>query len=173
MRNTSWLVRLFLVLAGLAPSAALASEDPFTSGAHWIVFAVTSLIVVICVLVHYEVLNGLTRIVSIAGIGDRPRVLLVIFGILLVHVAEIWIFGGGYILLRDPVFGTLAGLSTMDPFDYIYYSAVVYSTLGFGDLVPDGPIRFLTGVEAVTGLVLITWSASFTFIEMQRFWKVR
>ena len=47
----------------------------------------------------------------------------------------------------------------------------VYTTLGFGDLVPLGPIRHMTGSESVAGLVLITWSASFTFLEMQRFWK--
>jgi hypothetical protein len=42
--------------------------------------------------------------------------------------------------------------------------------VGFGDLVPHGAIRFMTGMEALTGLVMITWSASFTFLEMQRDW---
>jgi hypothetical protein len=48
-----------------------------------------------------------------------------------------------------------------------------YTTLGFGDIVPVGPVRFLTSVEALTGFVLITWSASFTYLEMNRFWKPR
>jgi hypothetical protein len=34
-----------------------------------------------------------------------------------------------------------------------------------------GAIRFLAGTEALTGFVLVTWSASFTFVEMQRFWR--
>jgi hypothetical protein len=34
-------------------------------------------------------------------------------------------------------------------------------------------VRFPTGTEALTGLVLITWSASFTFIEMQPFRRDR
>ncbi len=34
-----------------------------------------------------------------------------------------------------------------------------------------GPIRFIGGTMALTGLVLITWSASFTFLEMERFWR--
>jgi hypothetical protein len=29
----------------------------------------------------------------------------------------------------------------------------------------------MTGTEALTGFVLIAWSASFTFVEMERFWK--
>jgi hypothetical protein len=31
-------------------------------------------------------------------------------------------------------------------------------------------VRFLAGMEALSGFVLITWSASFTFLEMQRYW---
>ena len=40
-----------------------------------------------------------------------------------------------------------------------------------GDLVPTGPIRFMAGMESVTGLLLITWSASFTYLEMVRYWR--
>jgi hypothetical protein len=36
-----------------------------------------------------------------------------------------------------------------------------------------GAVRFLADVESLLGLVLITWSASFTFIEMQKFWRDR
>jgi uncharacterized membrane protein len=37
--------------------------------------------------------------------------------------------------------------------------------------VPVGAIRILAGVEALTGLVLVAWSASFAFLQMQRHWK--
>jgi hypothetical protein len=47
---------------------------------------------------------------------------------------------------------------------------MAYTTLGIGDIEPIGEIRFLAGVEAVTGLVLITWTASFMFVQMQKFW---
>ncbi|MEC4681791.1 MAG: two pore domain potassium channel family protein, partial [Nitrospirota bacterium] len=29
-------------------------------------------------------------------------------------------------------------------------------------------IRFLTGIEALSGLVLITWTASFLYLQMQK-----
>jgi len=32
-------------------------------------------------------------------------------------------------------------------------------------------LRFLSGTTAITGFVMIGWSASFTFLEMQRFWR--
>ena len=56
--------------------------------------------------------------------------------------------------------------------DYVYLSFVTYTTVGYGDLVAGGYLRYLTGVEALTGLILITWSASFLFIEMGKYWRV-
>jgi hypothetical protein len=31
----------------------------------------------------------------------------------------------------------------------------------------------ITGVEALSGLLLIGWSASFTYLSMQKFWSIR
>ena len=52
----------------------------------------------------------------------------------------------------------------------MYFSAATYTSLGFGDLTPTGPVRLLAGVEALNGLLLIGWSASFTYLSMERFW---
>ena len=54
--------------------------------------------------------------------------------------------------------------------DCVYFSFTTFTTLGFGDIEPIGDLRYLTGLEALVGLVLITWTASFLFIEMQRCW---
>ncbi|MBM3373365.1 MAG: two pore domain potassium channel family protein, partial [Betaproteobacteria bacterium] len=45
--------------------------------------------------------------------------------------------------------------------------------VGFGDVVPVGTIRFVAGMEALTGFLMIGWSASFTYLEMERFWRDR
>jgi hypothetical protein len=34
-------------------------------------------------------------------------------------------------------------------------------------------VRVVSGLESLTGLLLITWSASFTYLEMSRLWDVR
>jgi hypothetical protein len=39
--------------------------------------------------------------------------------------------------------------------------------------MPSGHLRYLAGIEAHTGLVLITWTASFLYIEMQRINEAR
>ncbi len=136
------------------------------------VVIVTGFIVLSSVLLHYEVFSLLTRVLARLHVRiRRRRILLLIMGLLVLHVAEVWLFGIGYfLLLQDPSVGQIKG-SGGGLFDLVYFSAVVYTTLGLGDLVPAGAIRLVTGMEALTGFVLITWSASFTFLEMQRFWK--
>ena len=54
--------------------------------------------------------------------------------------------------------------------DILYFSLTTYTSLGYGDIVPLGPSRLLAGVEALVGLVLIAWTASFTYFEMRRYW---
>ncbi len=127
--------------------------------------------VCLCVLLHYEVLVLTSRGLARLGGRRRIKVLYAIASVLVVHVLEIWLFGLAlWLLLHWPAFGSL-GPGAQHLFDFIYFSAVTYTTVGFGDLVPVGPIRFLAGTEALTGFVLLTWSASFTYFEMQRFWR--
>tara|TARA_R100000306_G_scaffold58879_1_gene57576 strand:+ start:5175 stop:5420 length:246 start_codon:yes stop_codon:yes gene_type:complete len=45
--------------------------------------------------------------------------------------------------------------------DYFYFSLVNYTTLGRGDLMPDGHLRFMTAMEAFHGFLLITASGTF------------
>ena len=46
-----------------------------------------------------------------------------------------------------------------------------YTTLGYGDIEPWGNICFAAGIEAITGLSLITWCTSFMFMEITQFWQ--
>lgn len=140
--------------------------------ANWIVAITTIFVVMACIVLRYEVLSYCSRFLPIVTPRRRHRVLILITIILMTHVAEMWLFAFGYYFLEmHPDFGNLVGNVPIEGLaDYAYYSATVYTTLGFGDVAPVGAIRFMTGMEALTGLVMITWSASFTFLEMQRDW---
>ncbi len=139
---------------------------------YFVVATVSLLIVIGCVLLHYESLSLLTGVLKRIRIRPRPRILVMILTILAIHVAEIWIFGLGYwALIQNPAHGMLVAVHPIGLLDAIYYSAVCYSTLGLGDVTPFGNIRFLTGLESLTGFVLIGWSVSFTYLEMDRFWR--
>ncbi len=87
------------------------------------------------------------------------------------HALEIGLFALGYYLIVSEESGMLYNSLGQPSHDYFYFSATVYTTVGFGDIVPVGPVRILTAVEALTGLVLIAWTASFLLMEMQRMWK--
>jgi hypothetical protein len=137
---------------------------------YFIATTLSIVIVALCITVHYEVMNLMARVVHRP---ERHRWVLMVMmhGLLLAHVVEIWIFGFGYVVAQEWLeLGSITG-TTEGLFDYVYYSAMVYTTVGFGDQIPGGAIRMLTSTEALAGFALITWSASFTFLQMQRLWK--
>ena len=75
-------------------------------------------------------------------------------------------------MLKAPQAGSILGEHGVENlFDAVYLSATTFTTLGFGDLAPIGAIRLVSGMEALIGFLLITWSASFTFLEMSRLWR--
>jgi hypothetical protein len=45
----------------------------------------------------------------------------------------------------------------------LYFSAVTYTTTGYGDLVLTQEWRLLGGVEALTGILMCGWSTGFFF----------
>jgi hypothetical protein len=142
------------------------------AGAYLLVIATTLLAVAICVLLQYEYLILLWRRLSVHPGHRRIKVLYAIFAVLVMHVLEIGIFALAlWLLTAWPAVGRLGGEEAGGFFDYLYFSAVTFTTVGFGELWPIGAIRFLCAVQALTGFVLIAWSAAFTFLEMERFWR--
>lgn len=131
----------------------------------------TLVLMIVVVLLHYEGLSLFGRLLKSRVLHHRAKLVVLIFAQLSLHVVEIWLFAFGYFALaRRPGYGVMLPMPAPGFLDYVYFSAMTYTTVGFGDIVPTGAIRFVTGTEALTGLVLITWSASFTFLEMQRYW---
>ena len=128
----------------------------------------------LAILIHYEVLFQLDkRLPKIAHLPSRFRVLIGVAVIFFTHVIEIWLFALGYfVTLQFPDMGQLVGVTAGHGalLDYVYLSFITFTTVGYGDFVAQGYVRYLTGVEALVGLLLITWSASFLFLEMQKYW---
>jgi len=139
-----------------------------------IAIMVNMFLVAVTVMVHYEVLYRLANQLPKQKFRPRYRVLVGVFVIIVTHTIEIWLFAFAYyLMIQNEGFGALTGNLDQSLLDCSYYSFTTYTTLGFGDIVPTGYIRFLTGLESLTGLVMITWSASFLFIEMQKYWPKR
>ncbi len=143
---------------------------------HALVAVVALAATALAVLTHYEGVHGLARRYSrreIERSRDRRAMLKIIFSLLALHIIEIWCFGLAYWCLSFvPATGYVHGEHGTDTlFDAVYLSATTYSTVGFGDLAPVGAIRLISGLESLVGLLLITWSASFTYLEMSRLWS--
>ena len=149
--------------------------DHYSNGwANATVVLATLATVSAAVMLHYEGLSWLSRGLARLEAPRRRRVLYAIMGVLSLHVTGIWLFGLVlWGLLSWPACGSLHGTLNASLLDAVYLSAMTYTTVGFGDLAPVGPVRFLSGTEALTGFVLITWSASFTYLEMERYWRQR
>lgn len=122
------------------------------------------------VAVHYEGLRTISAFTANLTVPHRALSLVVIAGVLLAHLIEICLFAVGFFLMHAQFGLGAIGGHNGTPLDYFYFSATTYSTLGVGDLFPTGALRLVAGVEALTGFVLIGWSASFTYLTMQRSW---
>ena len=145
-------------------------------------FLITSLIGILLIgvasLVIYEVLRYVWQRLPQMTMMPRKRVLLVIAAVFFGHIVNIWVFGVVYYVLTEHGMGTLSGASVIrgdymvDFFGCLYFSAVSYSTLGLGDVTPEGALRMIAGVEALTGFILIGWTVTFTYLAMEKFWNL-
>jgi hypothetical protein len=146
--------------------------EALASAEHWIMVGVCLLLSGAVVVLHYEALERFNGWLPRLRLPARMRVLVLIFGLMLVHTTEIWIFGSVlYEVAQWPGLGRVAGVTELHLLDAVYLSTVTYTTVGYGDLTPQGPLRLLLGIESLSGFVLVTWSASFTYLEMQRDWR--
>ncbi len=152
----------------MTPELAVALATP----AYWMAVLLTLLLAGMAIGLHYEALQQLNQRMPNWKLPPHPRVLVMMFCILAVHILEIWLFAFGiYLAVRVPGLGQLVGAEQVVLLDAVYASATAYTTLGYGDLVPKGAVRFLFGTEALVGFLMITWSASFAYLEMQRYWR--
>lgn len=134
--------------------------------------AIVGFFLIICTTVlHYEALRGLNLGLPVLKIPNRLKLMVVIFVAFIAHTLQIVLYGiAFYLLTRWFQDGAVLGSAGTALDSMIYFSAETFTSLGFGDLTPSGPIRLLVGLEALNGLLLIGWSASFTYICMERFW---
>src|SRR5262245_48763051 len=92
--------------------------------------------------------------------GTRLFILLAGW-IVLLHIAEIATWALFY-LWRDAM---------PDLGSAMYFSAVTYTTTGYGDLVLPQGWRILGGVEALTGILMCGWSTGFFFAIVNRMYQ--
>ena len=91
----------------------------------------------------------------LSRVFEVGRVVLIMY---LVAIVEVLIWGAAYIVL-----GIVEGIEKA-----IYFSAVTFTTLGYGDVVLDGSRRLLSAIEAVNGIIMFGWSTAIVIAVVQR-----
>ena len=129
-------------------------------------------LIALTTLIHYEVLRAISFYLKSLPIPNRTKLLVVVYGSFFAHALEIAVYGLSIFALHSYAqLGSLVSSTPTSLTTCLYFSAETFTSLGFGDITPTGPLRLLAGFEALNGLLLIGWSASFTYIAMERFWK--
>lgn len=130
-------------------------------------------LIVASVLINYEALRLTSDFIPRLVVRPQQRILFVLATIMLVHIAVVSLFAASYYLMSARFgLGSMHGEFRGEALDYFYYSVTTYTTLGVGDVYAQGPMRIVSGLESLTGLVLISWSATFTYLNMERFWTL-
>lgn len=129
--------------------------------------AIVVVAVVICVSLHHWVVGFVYRgLRRQADAGMRPH--HHIWSVLLLlgaHIVEVVVFAVGAAIVLATGKATLEGRVDAPFIDVLYFSFNVYSSLGFGDVVPTGELRLYAGVGVIVGLLMIAWSAAALFGE--------
>ena len=126
------------------------------------------LLMAICVTIHAAgITEALRRLRASAGAQSfwkslRLFILLAIWMVLL-HLCEIGVWAGAYVWN-----GAIADMPTA-----LYFSAVTYTTTGYGDVVLPPGWRLDGGVEALTGILMCGWSTGFFFAIVNRIHTTR
>ena len=89
------------------------------------------------------------RLIRVAGVA------------ILLHLIEIMVWGFFYTWKQ--------GMPDLQ--SAIYFSAVTYTTTGYGDLVLPPEWRLVGGVEALTGILMCGWSTGFFFAVVSRMFE--
>lgn len=121
-------------------------------------------IMALCVIVHaVGVAGALRRLREWARAAHSfPQttglLIVVALWVLLLHLVEIGAWAALY--LRSGAIGDLASA--------LYFSAVTYTTTGYGDIVLPPSWRIDGAIEALTGILMCGWSTGFFFAVVSR-----
>jgi len=113
----------------------------------------------LCVLIHASgVTWALGRLRAVSGSMQEfwrgtSVFVLVAAWIVLLHLFEIAVWAAFY-SWKDAM---------PDMSSALYFSAVTYTTTGYGDLVLPAEWRLIGGIEALTGILMCGWSTGFFF----------
>jgi hypothetical protein len=126
---------------------------------------------VVTTTIHVEIMGAIGATRKRLSLSWRTETIGFVIAAFVAHLIDVTLYALAFAYFHHhPDHGDLAGEFGAQAVDFFYFSITCYTTLGFGDVYARGDMRVLAGVEALNGLVLIAWSAAFTFISLKRGW---
>ncbi len=143
----------------------------------FVTLTIGSILVLLAIGVHYEAMRIVAAYLlpRMQILPRRAHVIVGVVACMAAHSLEIWGFATAYWALHFlPLAWGFSDEHQRSFVDYLNFSAESYTSLGFGDVGKlTENMRLLAGIEALAGLVLIAWSASFTYFVMAQYWGGR
>lgn len=124
-------------------------------------FIVGFVLVLLLGFTHHSGIWITQRVMPSVRVARNGSIAVLFAGLLTLHVLEILAFAVVYAVLTSiDGFGRVADFLEPSFADHVYYSGIVFTTLGYTDLDATGPIRMITMLQALGGFMVLTWSAT-------------
>ncbi|WNM62599.1 ion channel [Candidatus Nitrospira neomarina] len=123
--------------------------------------------------VHVGLLFGISRLVP-RHPSSPPFVTFYVFCLLaLTHFAEISLYAAYLAGLEKTLYpGSLIISSPEGSYrDWLYFSGINFTTLGFTSQHVNGPLRLVSMFESLAGFMLLTWSATYLYSICGKYWE--
>ena len=97
-------------------------------------------------------------------VNSFPVLASTVVFLVILHSVQIVLWALAYLFLLPPTV-----LNTFE--EATYFSFVTFTTLGYGDITLSEPWRIMSGIQALSGILLVGWTTAFLFAVVQRSWK--
>lgn len=113
---------------------------------------------------HFAGIRVIHRVAAHGRERNALAVLYTFWGLFFLHLSEVALGALAMAFaLSFPEVGTLQKAYGSAPADLLYLSGINFSTLGYTEMAAAGPVRLLIMLQALSGFMLITWSATLVY----------
>lgn len=121
---------------------------------------------VINIAIHALIMTIVVRVAQIRGAGIKSHSSLLLMGVMIptvtvlmaTHTVEVIVWSVAYSIVG----------AAPDGADTTYFAFVNYTTLGYGDVLPQERWRLLGPMTAMNGVLLFGWSTAVIFEVLRR-----
>ena len=133
----------------------------------------SAILIALTIFIHYQTLRMSASGAIEWNLKPRRRLWMMLSASIVSHLVHVALYAAAFLLLEFTFeVGSIEGPDGGAINDAFYFAIVSYTTLGIGDIYPAGQARLLSGVAALNGLVMVTWTASMTYLIMERYWNI-